>query len=288
MAYETRRAPAKVNLRLAIRGVRADGYHLVETWLAPLPDLFDDVSEMLANLAHGIDVAVFGALAAEELQGPDNLAGRAATAWARAGGLRPERGLTPGDGPLRMRISIEKRIPLAAGLGGGSSDAAAVLRILEGGGRGIGAERLHAIAAELGADVPFFLQDRCARASGIGDVLVPAPPPAWRWAALGKPERGLRTADVYARFDADGGARPGGAGELYGNDLQGAAIALCPEIAQVLALLRGAGAGVAQVSGSGSASFGLFADEAGARAAADAIARDGFWSAVSRVGGGDE
>ena len=275
----SRRAHAKVNLRLRVGGVRADGYHSIDTWLAPLADLYDDVQLAEAPPGAGVTVRCPGA---PELEGAENLAARAARAWAAARGVA-----------LDAEIVLTKRIPVAAGLGGGSSDAAAVLRLLEerAAGAALGGERLHAVAAQLGADVPFFLGNGPARATGIGERLAPAPSPAWRWAAVAKPARGLKTADVYARLDArraggdPGGGAPGGD---YGNDLQEAALELCPEIAGALAALRGAGAAVAQVSGSGSASFGLFADEAGARGAADALARLGLWNAVSRVRGGDE
>ncbi|HEV8320851.1 MAG TPA: 4-(cytidine 5'-diphospho)-2-C-methyl-D-erythritol kinase [Myxococcota bacterium] len=291
-------APAKINLRLAVTGRRADGYHLVDTWLAPLLDLADVVELEPDDQAGGGGgtgaVSTAGAVQVRcpevpALEGPDNLVARAALAYAAAAGMDV--------GAPRVALVLRKRIPAAAGLGGGSSDAAAALRLLEDAHGALGAARLAVVAAALGADVPFFLLDGAAEATGIGEQLraAPGPPRGLRWAALAKPAAGLRTADVYRCYDERVAARGRSAGERGGarmgaffNDLEPAALALCAAVAPLLEALRAGGAAVAQVSGSGSACFGLFADEAAARAAAAAVAASGApgtWTFVSRVGG---
>jgi 4-diphosphocytidyl-2C-methyl-D-erythritol kinase len=187
-------------------------------------------------------------------------------------------------------VEVEKRIPVAAGLGGGSADSAAVLRLARGELGG-----LRAVAASVGADVPSQLQPRPCVVTGAGEVVEPIPPPAEHGVVLIPQTMGLTTADVYAEADRLGqnrgdaelesirrklrdavieGASPLSYPELLVNDLQAAAISLRPEIEDALSALTGAGAEHAMVTGSGPTAFGLFATRAAADEAAAALASD--------------
>jgi 4-diphosphocytidyl-2-C-methyl-D-erythritol kinase len=178
-------------------------------------------------------------------------------------------------------VGIDKRIPVAAGLGGGSADAAAVLRAANRiVGNPLDVTALRELGAELGSDVPSQIDPRHALVSGVGEVVEPVGLPQFG-ALLVLQNPGLSTADVYAEFDRIGGGRrevdlaalrsltremallP-----VLGNDLQPAALALRPELSTVLASLRGAGALGALVSGSGPTCFALFENRAAAAAAA--------------------
>ena len=190
-----------------------------------------------------------------------------------------------------MRIEVQKRVPVAAGLGGGSADAAAVLRLARG-----EVEGLRSIAAGIGADVPSQLQPRPCLVAGAGEVIEPAPPPAPHGVVLIPQPEGLSTAEVYAEADrlgsprgeseleairrrlrdaVDEGSSPLSYREHLVNDLQGAAISLRPEIEVALSALLGSGAEHAMVTGSGPTAFGLYPS---AEAAADAASafRDRF------------
>ena len=183
MTARSERAPAKLNLGLRIVGRRSDGYHLLESLFVPL-DLEDRiVVEVDRSGRWGIELRVEGG-PPELADAAGNLAARAARAFLDAAGLR-----------ATVRIALEKRIPVGAGLGGGSSDAAAILRALCTCWPGaLDRERLAELALGLGADVPFFLEPRPARVAGIGErieplrdwpelpvlVVVPAPPLATR------------------------------------------------------------------------------------------------------------
>jgi 4-diphosphocytidyl-2-C-methyl-D-erythritol kinase len=209
----------------------------------------------------------------------ENLAARALAGLRARGWERPP-----------LRIEIEKRVPVAAGLGGGSADAAAVLRLA----RGEIAE-LPALAAELGADVPSQLVPSPALVRGAGEEVERLPAPAPHAAVLLPDGGGLGTADVFAEADrlglgrsmeeleglavrlrevAGAGASPLEYPELLVNDLEPAARSLRPGIGDALEELREAGAPVAILSGSGPTAVGLFADLAAAREAAETIDRD--------------
>ncbi|HEY7121008.1 MAG TPA: hypothetical protein VH329_00485, partial [Solirubrobacterales bacterium] len=194
------------------------------------------------------------------------------------------------DGPP-LRIEVTKRVPVAAGLGGGSADAAAVLRLAMG-----EVDGLRSIAAGIGADVPSQLQPRPCLVAGAGEVIEPAPPPAEHAVVLIPRAEGLATAAVYAEADrlgslrgeaeleairrqlrdaVDTGGSPLDYREHLVNDLQAAAISLRPEIEEALRALEEAGAAHAMVTGSGPTAFGLF-PSADAAAAAAAELRDSF------------
>jgi 4-diphosphocytidyl-2-C-methyl-D-erythritol kinase len=259
------RAPAKVNLVLHVGTPRQDGMH-------PLCSLFArvDLADEVAVEPAGSDV-----VSCPGVRG-SNLAERALAAF---------REVAP-DGAPPLAVRIEKRVPVAAGLGGGSGDAAAVLRAAnEVAGWPRAASALRALAARLGADVPSQIDPRHALVTGVGDEVEPVslPPMAL---VLVPSRRGLRTADVYAELDRRGGGRErlepdrlralasSPLLELAGaveNDLQPAALALRPELDGPLAALRDRGALAAAISGSGPTAFGLFEGLGQARAAAEAI-----------------
>ncbi len=261
-------APAKLNLCLYLGARREDGLHRLCSLFEPLAlaDLIDVVEgERDEVLCPGIE--------------GENLAARALEGLRARGWDHP---------PLRVRI--EKRIPVAAGLGGGSADAAAILRLAAG-----ALDDLPALAAEIGADVPAQLVPSLALVQGAGERVQRLPEPVPHAVVLLPGGGGLRTADVFAEADRLGLGRGGeeleelatrlrasaGAGasplsypDLLANDLEPAARALRPEVGDALDALRRAGAPAALLSGSGPTSFGLFADLAPARAAAARIDRD--------------
>jgi 4-diphosphocytidyl-2-C-methyl-D-erythritol kinase len=258
-------APAKLNLCLYVGARREDGLHELCSLFQPLA-LADRIT---------VSVAERDEVVCPGVRGP-NLAAAALAALRDAGWEHAP-----------VRIEIDKRIPLAAGLGGGSADAAAVLRLATGELPG-----LERIAASLGADVPSQLDPRPALVSGAGERLEPLPQPG-EWAAVLIPdERGLATADVYAEADrlgpardadalaeaaeriraaAQPGATPLDFPELVENDLAAAAISLRPEIQEALDQLRDVGAAVALITGSGPTAVGLFPNVARADAAAAAL-----------------
>jgi 4-diphosphocytidyl-2-C-methyl-D-erythritol kinase len=255
-------APAKLNLCLYVGPRRDDGLHEIRSLFEPLK-----LSDELRLTAGDSDEVVV-----EGIEGPD-LTARALEALREQGW----------DGPA-MRIEVDKRVPVAAGLGGGSADAAAVLRLAMG-----EVEGLRAIAAGLGADIPSQLQPRACLVAGAGEVIEPVPPPAEHGVVLIPQSDGLATADVYGEADRLG--TPRGDSELEAirrrlrdavedgrsplayrehlvNDLQPAAISLRPEIEQALVALEEAGAAHAMVTGSGPTAVGLFPSPGDADAAA--------------------
>jgi 4-diphosphocytidyl-2-C-methyl-D-erythritol kinase len=279
-----RPAPAKVNLYLRIVGRRADGYHLLDS-LIGFASLADRVTaETAETLSLAIDGPFASALADEPAD--DNLVLRAARALAEA------LGITPG-----ARLRLTKNLPVAAGLGGGSADAAATLRALLALWRAdLSEARLQALAAGLGADVPVCLAGRPATVAGIGEVIRPAPALPFCGLVLVNPGVALPTPDVFraaaARRTAFSEPLPlrqapptvaalAQALAVRGNDLTDAAIALVPEIAAVLARLRATpGCRYAAMSGSGVTCFALYDDLPGAEHARLVLrdARPLWWS----------
>lgn len=292
-------APAKVNLYLHVTGKRDDGYHLLDS-LAVFVDIADSVSvhSAPARVAlRGVDLPPAGprlamsgpysqALAGEPPQ--RNLTLRAA--YALASLLECE---------AEVIIALEKRLPVASGIGGGSSDGAATLRAL---GRlwGVAPEdpRLFLAAASLGADAPVCLAARPCFMGGVGELLVEAPRLPEAWLVLANPGVGVATPDVFkARHGGFSAAArfvdaPADLDELVAllaarrNDLTDAARYLCPVIGDVLAALSAAKGGLlARMSGSGATCFALFAQEGEARAAAAALSADqpGWWVKAGRM-----
>ena len=276
------RVPAKINLWLHVTGRRPDGYRELDSLVA-----FADIGDRLtAAPAAGLSLSVTGPFADVLADGTDNLVLKAARALAEHCGV-----------PANAALHLEKTLPVAAGIGGGSADAAAALRLCARLWQAdIGADELARLALGLGADVPACLAGRTVRMRGIGERLAPLDPaPPAAPAVLVNPGVPVSTGRV---FDALAGpfsppARDRG-GELAAraaanrNDLEAPAIALAPEIAQVLAALRAApGLRLARMSGSGATCFGLFGSDAEAAAAARAIAaaHPAWWVAACQIGG---
>ena len=268
-------APAKVNLFLHVVGRRADGYHLLDS-LAVFASVGDRLEAGPAG-AIGLELT---AAASGLPDGDGNLVLRAARALAGAAGVS-----------AGAALRLEKVLPVASGLGGGSADAAAALRVLMRlWGVVLPARQLADIALALGADVPVCLDSRPARMGGVGEVLAPAPALPELGLVLVNPGVPVATAAVFAAraggFSAPA-ALPAGwtsaaalAGDLarLSNDLEAPAIALAPPIGAVLAALRTLpGCLLARMSGSGATCFGLFADAAMASTTAAVLARPGWW-----------
>lgn len=252
-----RSAHAKVNLWLNVVGRRPDGYHLLDSLVA-----FVDLADTLdVRPSDRLSLELAGSQAAGLAADPDNLVLKAARLLADRAGVAP-----------RVTIRLGKHIPVAAGLGGGSADAAAALRALTELWRvALPEEELFDLAASLGADVPMCLAGRTALVSGIGERLQPAPalPPAA--ILLVNPGAPLPTRDVFeARRGPFSTAVPvtqpwRNLPELVtalvrrGNDLSDAAISLRPAIAEVLTFLHNSrGARYAAMSGSGATCFALY------------------------------
>jgi 4-diphosphocytidyl-2-C-methyl-D-erythritol kinase len=296
-AAVTVRVPAKVNLQLAVGQPRADGYHPLVTVFHAV-SLFDEVTVRLADRT---SLRVSGEDAAAVPADRTNLAWKAAAALAKAAGLRKS----------AVEIRIRKRIPVAAGLAGGSADAAATLvacnELWE---TGLSQTDLSEIGAGLGSDVPFALLGGTAVGQGRGEHLTPAlASGTYHW-ALAFGHDGLSTADVYATCDRLRAAReaagePGAAdpelshplmtalrsgdsarvGPLLSNDLQPAALSLQPELRRALTAGRENGALGAIVSGSGPTCAFLASDAAQAREIAVALTGAGVCRAVARARG---
>ncbi|HKK00694.1 MAG TPA: 4-(cytidine 5'-diphospho)-2-C-methyl-D-erythritol kinase [Desulfuromonadales bacterium] len=262
-------APAKINLCLHVLGKRPDGYHDLAMLMQRI-SLYDRL-EISLGAEPGIRVSCAGVALPP---GDENIAAKAARRMLELAASQ--------DG---VEIVIDKRIPVAAGLGGGSSDAAAVLLALnEMLGLNLSRQRLQVEGARLGADVPFFVFGADAWATGIGDVLTAVPPLPRLWYVLVNPQLAVSTAWVYQnlRLTTKGVdvklPRLLGTGEglvrLLHNDLETVTIGRHPELAELKARLMSLGATGALMSGSGPTVFGLFADESSARTAAAVLAED--------------
>lgn len=290
-------APAKINLHLSVLGRRADGFHSLDSRFHAV-GLYDRI--VLEERPEGV---VF-TCSDSTLAGDANLAVRAANALARHAGVT--RGVA---------IHLEKEIPAGAGLGGGSSDAAAVLVGLDRlWGLNLPREELAALGAELGSDVPFFIHGGAARVGGRGEVVMPEPPLEETWCVLLFPGVHVDTGAVfaeYARLHASErltagasatiitGISGSGSGETAGvpppaepfeaareagpdggkpqNDLQPVAVAMAPQIGAALDALAEAGGDRPMMSGSGAAVFCLTGSRAGADEIRDRIKTETGW-----------
>ncbi len=278
-------APAKVNLYLHVVGRRGDGYHLLDSLVA-FADIGDRVEASLADL---LSLSLGGPEAAALADlGDDNLVLRAARLYI-------DSARNSGAGKAGATLFLEKRLPTASGIGGGSSDAAAALRVLDYlSGSALSPAALMELAARLGADVPACLAARPVWVGGIGERLDPADDLPAAGIVLANPCVELPTQAVFrgrrgpfsgpGRFAATPRNAAGLAAALASrrNDLTDAALRLVPEIAVVLerlALLPGAL--LARMSGSGATCFALFADRAAALAAHAVLrrAKPDWWSA---------
>jgi len=279
----TETAPAKVNLTLRVVGRRPDGYHELESLVA-----FARVGDRLDFTPGGpLELAVDGPFAPAAGNLADNLVVKAARELARRA-----------PGLLLGRFVLSKELPVAAGLGGGSADAAAALRLLaRANALALDDARLAAAARATGADVPVCLDPRARVMRGIGEILC-APlmlPPLP--AVLVNPGVPLATKDVFAGFARAGAAKPGGGFDVAAlsgasvdstlaalaagaNDLEPAAAMLCPAVGEGLAALAATpGCRLARMSGSGATCFGIYASEGAAAGGASAIAdaHSGWW-----------
>ncbi len=261
-------APAKVNLYLHVTGRREDGYHLLDS-LAVFPAVGDEIA---AASAAGLSLRVAGPFGAALDGEPDNLM------------LRAARLLNPDGGAA---LVLTKNLPVASGIGGGSADAAAALRVLV---KLWGGTVTPELALRLGADVPVCLASAPARMGGVGDALAAAPGLPRFGIVLVNPGVPVATAAVFrarrAGFSAPASLPAGWADaaamarDLAGlrNDLEAPALVLAPAIGDVLAALRALpGVLLARMSGSGATCFALFPEPAAAVAAADALRQPGWW-----------
>jgi len=266
-------APAKINLRLRVLAREITGWHQIESLFCRL-DLADEIE--IETTSHGLTLEVDGPDA-----GPitDNLVWRAASAFFAA--IRS----TPA-----ARIRLAKRIPAGAGLGGGSSDAATTLSALNHLlGRPLESDQVRRIGATLGSDVPFFLSGAdLALVWGRGERVLPLPAPPAAPVLVVVPRERIVTADAYAHLAAarehdaplpeavllEGLARPSWDAILSaaGNDFEAVADAMIATLPAIRSALRENGARLAQLTGSGSAVFAIFADAARARGAARVLA----------------
>jgi len=271
-------APAKLNLYLHVTGRRPDGYHLLDSLIA-----FAGVCDVVeAAPADDLSLAVVGPFAAALPAADENLALKAARALKQAAGVE-----------AGARIRLDKRLPVAAGIGGGSADAAATLgALVRLWGVDTRAVDLGAVALSLGADVPACAKGYAAFVGGIGEQIARAPALPAAWLVLVNPGTALKTAAVFearggefgrpARFD-ESPATARVLAELLrtrDNQLTQAAVGLLPEIGEALAAIAAAdGVLLARMSGSGATCFGLFAEAGQAAGAAALIGRDrpGWW-----------
>jgi len=269
-------APAKVNYRLDVLRKRPDGYHDLRMIMQRI-DLCDQV-DITVTAAPGIKVTCGKAGVPD---GPGNIAWRAADLLLRQAGC-----------DAGVEIAITKRIPVAAGLGGGSSDGAAVLmginQLLN---LGYSDDQLMEIGVKLGADVPFFIFRKTALAEGIGERLTPLDRVAPAWLAIVNPNVHVSTAWVYQNLQLTPGSETVKLPRFYdsiadicailSNDLESVTIQRFPVIAEIKEKLLKTGAEGALMSGSGPTVFGVFPDEESARRAADELARGQGWFATA-------
>jgi 4-diphosphocytidyl-2-C-methyl-D-erythritol kinase len=278
-------APAKINLYLHITGKRPDGYHLLESLMIPI-NLSDEITVESHNK---LELQVSGAFAKSSGNPDDNIVIKAARA------LAPDKG---------AKITLHKNIPAGAGLGGGSSDAATTLYLLnELWGLNYTRKKLTEIGLSLGADVPFFLNAKPAFVSGIGEIIDDAGVLPKLHILLVNPNKSLSTPAVFKHKPIPSSSpSAGAAGVIHTipasgdngfvnflktcrNDLEKNAIELMPEIADILSILeKQNGCHISRMSGSGATCFGIFDSEINLQKAAEAIRiMQPDWWVVSRL-----
>lgn len=262
----TAKAFAKINLDLRVLDVRPDGYHELRTTFQSIA-----LADTLTFRSTRTPLRI-------ECDDPACPAGRRNLVWraaARMWKAAKRRGL-----PRGLTIQIAKRIPVQAGLGGGSSDAAAALRALAVIWRvQISSAELHQMASELGADVPFFLEGGTALGVGRGDRLFPLDDIARAWVVLVIPDFAVNTKDAFGWWDRTRGRLRG----ADSNDLQAPVAERHPVVKRLVAALKRGGAFHASLSGSGSAVYGLFPSRPGALRAARALDGSGRRTIVVRT-----
>lgn len=269
----TQRAYAKINIGLDVLRRRADGYHEVKMIMQTV-DIYDELV-LERRKEPGIELRMDNS---DLPSGGDNLICRAADLLFR------EKKITEG-----VNISLTKRIPIAAGMAGGSADAAAALRGLnELFDMGYSLKELQALGVGLGADIPYCLAGGTMLSEGIGEILTPLPAPAAAHLVIAKPDINVSTAFVYGNLHADRlawhpdidgmiaalqkGDLDGITGRL-GNVLETVTVKAHPVIEQIKELLRKQGAENALMSGSGPTVFGIFKEKETAARAAEAVER---------------
>jgi 4-diphosphocytidyl-2-C-methyl-D-erythritol kinase len=273
------RAPAKVNLFLRVLGRRDDGYHSIDSLMVPV-SLYDEIEIVRARKKKGRSLLAVSADHPEVPSGRKNLAYRAAALLLARKNLA-----------VPIAIRIRKAIPVGAGLGGGSSDAAATLvglnRLLR---LGCSRKELASIAAEIGADVPFFIYGTPARARGIGERLTRITSLPKLWMVLIYPCFPVSTAGVFRDFplkltkDIEDSRinfslkRPAVFAHRLVNDLEEVTLRRYPGIGALKERLLREGAAGAVMSGSGSSVFGIFSGESQARKAFQRLRR---WKGVN-------
>ena len=270
-------APAKINLFLRICGKTDDGYHLLDS--AVVFTHFGD--HLTIEPAHDDRLAIIGEFASGLANADDNLVMTALNGFRAAGGVIGG-----------LSITLAKNIPVGAGLGGGSADAAAFLRAVNAlSSMPLGKDALYHLAASLGADVPVCLAGGCQRIAGIGETMTPVDLDFDGSLLLVNPQMPLSTKDVFTHFT---GPKSGFAGSLshldaagmveLGNDLTATAIELAPAINNCLDRLAGLkGAITAAMSGSGASCFALFDHIDNAEIAARQFQNAGYWACASMI-----
>lgn len=286
-------APAKLNLFFEVLAKRPDGYHEIETLMCPI-DLYDTITfrEDFSGQVQLSCKQVFGATGRRRVrpgatgvdvlpEGQNNLVVRAVELVRQAAGA-----------DCGASVRLIKRIPMAAGLGGGSSDAAAALLAANAGwGLNLGPDVLFRMAAQLGSDVPFFLAGSAAICRGRGEQVEPVPYGAGMHFVVARPEVGLSTAAVYAACRPAEHPRPVAplcaalarrnvrqVGSLLWNRLQPAAAALCPAIDELDRTFSELGLPGYGMSGSGTAFFGLCRRASHAQHVARRLRANGVWN----------
>ena len=276
------RAYAKVNLDLRVLGTRSDGYHEVRT-------VFQSIAlhDTLLCVTRPGPFALRCRNAGVPLD-ESNLVWRAAAAlWTAAGHPGP---------PTDVVISIKKAIPMEAGLGGGSADAAAALLALSRVWGGVPLPIVREVAGAIGADVPYFLSGGTALGLGRGEEIYPLVDLPTHWVVVVQPPYGISTAEAYAWYDEDRAAGlreprepqmlpvpwPTRAAQMI-NDLEPPVVRRHPEIGTLKTVMKEAGAVAAAMSGSGSAVFGLFRTQAAAVRALKPVSRAGARARLTRT-----
>ena len=286
-------APAKINVFLRITGLRSDGYHLLDSLMIPITlcDELDievkDEKRSIGDQRREPSTEKLGEKSSKPkiiltCDDPDipsdetNLAHKAATLLLQAAGVQ-----------ATISIRLQKHIPAGAGLGGGSSDAAAILKglntLLE---LGFAEDQLCQLGARLGADVPFFIPCRPAHVEGVGEILTSTPPLPHRWLVLVVPPFGVSTPWAYQQFDKLSPTKnhtnlhartfdQWPPTELFVNDLERAVFPAYPRIAELKSAMLHLAAEGALMSGSGSSVFGIFQNRAQAEKAAVILERQG-------------
>ncbi len=262
-------SPAKINLFLRIVQRREDGYHDIETLFQKI-DLVDRMEFRFLPESTGVSrndifLSIEGA-GLENLRLEDNLISRAWRAIREAAGIE----IPP------VEIILKKHIPTGGGLGGGSSNAATALRAFcECFEPDLPPQRVHAIASQLGADVPFFLESSCAIGKGIGDILEPVHHGSYLWLAMAFPDYGVSTPEVYRAYQPGTDHETGHLKELIHalkmhdtdavlqncfNEMEGLAFSIRPELGRLRDRLEALAGRPVRMSGSGSTLYTLCAE----------------------------